>query len=168
MGIYFIHHCKTSTNYPSTSNPPVLHPEMVSTKVWSGLPALSARLVISKFGVVYHTSTRLHFPKLSYRTIETNVHTLNLSSTSIIGALISYNHSCLFKRSHFHKRRKGGYCTMNQARPVFLGCCIRMLSATGYSQGSFFSFFDLLACFWPRGRTTFPTSGLAILCFSMV
>lgn len=69
---------------------------------------------------------------------------------------------------HFHKRRKGGYCTMNQARPVFLGCCIRNVFSYGYLQGSFFSFLNCTRVFWPRGRTSFPTSGLAILCFSMV
>lgn len=35
----------------STFNPPVLHPEMVFMKVWSGSHKLSERLVISKFGV---------------------------------------------------------------------------------------------------------------------
>ena len=37
----------------STSNLLVLHRVTVSTKVWSGSQALSERLVISKFGVVY-------------------------------------------------------------------------------------------------------------------
>ena len=32
----------------STSNPPALHLEMVSMRVWSGSQALSGRLVISK------------------------------------------------------------------------------------------------------------------------
>jgi hypothetical protein len=68
----------------STFNPPVRHPEMVSTKVWSGLQALSERLVISKFGVLITSINPIVFPKLSQN--NRNVHTLNLSSISIIGA----------------------------------------------------------------------------------
>jgi hypothetical protein len=103
----------------STFNPPVLPPEMVFTKVWSGLRALSERLVTSKVGVVYYPSIRLCFPrKLSHRTIA-NVHNLNLSSLSIIGAP-SHQPFLSLQAVHFHKRRKGGYCTMNQATQVSL------------------------------------------------
>lgn len=49
---------------PSTFNPPVLPPEMVFMKVWSGSQALFERLVISKFGVIYYPSIRLCFPRM--------------------------------------------------------------------------------------------------------
>jgi hypothetical protein len=102
----------------STFNPPVLPPEMVFTKVWSGLQAPSERPAISKFGVIYYPSTRLCFPrKLSQN--NRNIHTLNLSSISIIGAP-SHQPFLSLQAVHFHKRRKGGYCTMNQATQVSL------------------------------------------------
>lgn len=45
---------RITANLSSTSNLLVLHLEMVFTRVWSGLQALSERLVISKFGVFIH------------------------------------------------------------------------------------------------------------------
>jgi hypothetical protein len=104
--------------FSSTFNPPALHPEMASTKVWSGLQAPSERLVISKFGVVITPINSIVFPKLSQN--NRNVHTLNLSSISIIGAP-SHQPFLSLQAVHFHKRRKGGYCTMNQATWVSPG-----------------------------------------------
>lgn len=42
---------------------------------------------------------------------------------------------------HFHKRRKGGYCTMNQATQFFLAVASAMLSAKGILRAVVFSFF---------------------------
>jgi hypothetical protein len=146
--------------FSSTFNPPVLPPEMVFTKVWNGLQALSERLVISKFGVIYYPSSDCFLRKLSQN--NRNVHTLNLSSISIIGAP-SHQPFVSLQAVHFHKRRKGGYCTMNQATQVSLAFAFAMLLAKGILGAVVFSFFP--AWFRPPGL---PTSGLAILCFSMV
>lgn len=100
----------------STFNPPVLLPEMVCMKVWSGSHKLSERLVTNKL-LSPTTSSRLFFQ--SSKAIERPYHNVSIT---ILGA--GSLESSLSLRSHFHERRKGGYCTMNQATAFFLGCCI--------------------------------------------
>lgn len=101
---------KIANHIRSTSNPPVLPPEMVFTKVWSGSRHLSARLVISRFGISFLDGRSC--PQDS-KTIETSLH-LFLSINSLV--LLHESFSSL--QSHCNGRRKGGYCTMS------LGYCV--------------------------------------------
>jgi hypothetical protein len=81
----------------STFNPLVLLPEMVFTKVWSGLQALSERLVISKFWRHLLSLNPIVFPeRASNRTIETSILSSSPPYRSLVLHLI--NHSCLFQR----------------------------------------------------------------------
>lgn len=100
----------------STSNPPVLPPEMVCMKVWSGSHKLSERVVTNKL-LSPITSSRLSLQ--TFKVIESPYHNVSIT---ILGA--GSLESSMSLRSHFHERRKGGYCTMNQATAFFLGCCI--------------------------------------------
>lgn len=85
----------------STFNPPVLPPEMVFTKVWSGLQALSERLVTSKFGVVYYPSVHQSdcVSQESFPTEQSQTSIISTSPPYRSLVLHLINHSCLFKRS---------------------------------------------------------------------
>lgn len=141
-------------NVYSTSNRPVLPPEMVFTKVWSGLRSPSARLVTTRFGV------SLPLTRLSLRVIRNNRTSIPFLSTTIIGAPSELILSLQF----FHKRRKGDYCTMNQATVCSLAFASHL---AGGAMQALNSLFLRVVFFWGFAAV-FPTSGSAILCFSMV
>jgi hypothetical protein len=149
-----IHKCQIMLTVPSsTSNPPVLPPEMVFMKGWNGLHSPSARPVISKFGVVYLYQPRLCFKLLKN---QSNLHTTPL--ISIIWYTIPRT-ILVSSAVYFHKRRKGGI--------VRLGFLSSLALCIASGSGDFTGLFPRFAClFGPLSG--FPTSGLAILCFSMV
>jgi hypothetical protein len=86
---------------------------MVCTKVWSGSQALSERPVISKFGVLLSSTHHDCVLQASSRTIERPYHTTSPPYRSLVPNLMPILVSSA--RSYFHKRRKGGTCTMIHA-----------------------------------------------------
>jgi len=146
----------TLTRFISTFNPPVLRLEMVFTRGWSGLHNLSARLVISKFGVLYIQQIRLWF-QASKQTIERPCHNLSYRS---FGAASPWT-ILVSSPVHFHKRRKGGIVRWIGLLG-FPGC-----SCIAFRYGDFTEL-SLFARLLSRPFSGFPTSGLAILCLSMV
>ena len=75
----------------STSNRLAPHLEMVFTKVWSGLQALSKRLVTSRFDVNNHPSTTIPFCKLPQNN-RTKVHNSQNPSSLHTGLLVLKTH----------------------------------------------------------------------------